>query len=97
MEAFNVEILRKEEATVISKFRSDELEEARKRKARLIHWVPAEDNMSVSVIAPGGTIVGLGEPDLRNVEVDEVIQFERFGFVRVDEVNEEIVVYFAHK
>jgi glutamyl-tRNA synthetase len=96
MEAFNISVLEKN-LKVISKFESEPLEDARERKARLIQWVPKEDNVNVRVISPSGIVRGVGEKELLNVEVDEIVQFERFGFVRIDEKNAEIIAYFAHK
>ncbi len=97
MEAFNIEILKKEGNKATSKFHSEELEKARKIKARLIHWVPKE-NIKVRVIAPEGMIEGFGEVNLKNSRAGDIVQFERFGFVRVDEAGKNgRVVYFAHK
>jgi len=96
MEAFNIEILRIEENKVFAKFHSDSLEEARRRKAKLVHWVP-EENVRARVIAPEGTIEGLGEANVRNLRAGNIVQFERFGFVRIDEAQKETVAYFAHK
>ncbi len=97
MEACNIEIVDKKDTTADAKFVSKGLDEARKRKARLIHWTLAKDGVKVRVIAPEGIIEGYGEPDLENVEVGEIIQFERFGFVRLDEKDDEMVFYFTHK
>lgn len=97
MEAINIEILRIEENRAFAKFHSEALEEARRRKAKLIHWAP-EENAKVRVIAPEGVIEGLGEVNLKNLRAGDIVQFERFGFVRVDEAGkDELVVYFAHK
>jgi glutamyl-tRNA synthetase len=97
MEAYNVEITDKKENKALAKFASRELEEARKKKAKLIHWTLADNNVKVKVISPDGVISGYGEPDLKNVKVGDIIQFERFGFVRLDNKNDELVFYFAHK
>jgi len=49
-------------------------------------------------VGPEGVSEGYGEEGLREVARDSVIQFERFGFVRVNsKVTEELVVYFAHR
>ena len=39
---------------------------------------------------------GLLESDAE-LKVDDIVQFERFGFVRIDEVGEKVVAIFAHK
>jgi glutamyl-tRNA synthetase len=94
MEALNVEIVKKEKDTILSKFVSEELKDARERKARLIHWV--QDGLPVNVISPTGTFIGLGEKGLRKVKEGDIVQFERFGFVRIDKISERIIAYFAH-
>jgi len=40
----------------------------------------------------------LAEPAVRNLEVDSIIQFERFGFCRLDKkLKHRLVFWFAHK
>ncbi len=97
MEALNIELTDKKEATADAKFVSRDLEDARQKKAKLVHWVLGENLVKVRVISPDGTIQGFGEPDLMNVKVGEIIQFERFGFVKLDKKNDEMVFYFTHK
>jgi glutamyl-tRNA synthetase len=61
-----------------------------------IQWVC--ETIPVDVIMLDGEIIkGLGEKTLEEVKVDDIIQFERFGFVRIDEKNKKITTYFAHK
>ncbi|MEE9595021.1 MAG: hypothetical protein V3V92_06440, partial [Candidatus Hydrothermarchaeales archaeon] len=95
MEAFNVVIESKNDV-ITARHHSRPLEEARRRKARLIQWVP-EDSFRVTVVAPTGDINGLGEKGLGKLKAGDLIQFERFGFVRIDSVDEEIKAYFTHK
>ena len=41
---------------------------------------------------------GLGESALCDLEVGDVVQFERVGFARLDEIrDDELVFYYAHK
>ncbi len=95
MDAFNVVLLEKDDE-IRARFHSFELAEARERKARLIHWVP-DDNVRVRVITKEGAVEGLGEKDLKKARVGDLVQFERYGFVRIDSIGEEIVAYFAHE
>ena len=72
------------------------LEALKKAKAKIIHWVPL-DGINVKVRGPEGDISGIGERGIAT-ELDKIVQFERFGFCRIDSVDEEqIVAYFAHK
>jgi glutamyl-tRNA synthetase len=40
---------------------------------------------------------GIAETACRQLVVDEIVQFERFGFVRIDKVGEKLAAYYAHK
>jgi len=41
---------------------------------------------------------GLGEPLVASLKVDDVVQFERVGFARIDHVSKaEVRAYFAHR
>lgn len=62
-----------------------------------IHWV-SEPNVKVKIVMPDGLIKDcICEPAIKKVKVDQIIQFQRVGFCRVDKVGKEIVLYFAHK
>jgi len=45
---------------------------------------------------PDGADEGVGEAGIAQ-EVGKVVQFERYGFVRVNSAREMIVAYFAHR
>ena len=46
---------------------------------------------------PGHVDAGLGEVGIREDD-GKVVQFERYGFVRIDSVSEDgVVAYFAHR
>ncbi|ATZ61712.2 MAG: glutamate--tRNA ligase [Methanosarcinales archaeon Met12] len=66
-----------------------------KKGADIIHWAPI-DGVKIKVFAPDGVYEGVGEKGIKS-ELNNVVQFERFGFVRIDSVNEVVVAYFAHK
>lgn len=42
-------------------------------------------------------IQGFAEPAVASLQSDEIIQFERFGFVRIEKKNEEIIAFFTHR
>jgi glutamyl-tRNA synthetase len=98
MELFNVKI---EKANVYSAegvFVSESYEDARKAKSQLIHWILIGKDMPCSVLMPDATVTqGVAESACRKLKPDDIIQFERFGFVRVDENNVTLKVYFAQK
>ncbi|RJS74062.1 hypothetical protein CW696_00085, partial [ANME-2 cluster archaeon] len=64
----------------------------------IIHWV-SDDHIEVVVRAPDQTYSGIGETGIAS-ELGNIVQFERFGFVRIDSVdmeNQRTVAYFAHR
>ena len=65
----------------------------------IIQWAPSE-GIKVVVKKPDGTDEGIGEPLIAS-ELGNVVQFERYGFVRIDSVVEketgkEVMAYFTH-
>ena len=94
MDAVNVDI-NGEEVT----YHSTSFEDARAVKARIIQWVPLEDNINVKIVMDdASTKTGIGEGALKNLEVGDIVQFERVGFARLDEIaDDELIFYFAHK
>lgn len=79
-----------------AKFIGTDMDLVKKEKARIIHWVPL-DGLKVKVLSPDGEYNGIGERGMET-QVDKAVQFERFGFVRIDSVSgDEVVAYFTHK
>ncbi|MBX7076690.1 MAG: glutamate--tRNA ligase [Methanobacteriaceae archaeon] len=94
MDAVNVD-LDGEEVT----FHSTSFEDAKENHARIIQWVPVEENVKVKIVMPDASIVeGVAETDIKDLDVGTLLQFERFGFVRLDSKNDnEITFYYTHK
>jgi glutamyl-tRNA synthetase len=75
----------------------DALDVVREGDVDVIHWAPT-DGVPVRMRTMDGDVTGVAEPDFGDVPEDELVQFERVGFVRVDDRgDDETVVYFAHK
>lgn len=73
-------------------FHSRELAEAPK-----IQWVSA-GAVEAEVIRPDGSReVGLAEPAVTDLSVGDILQFERYGFARVDAKSPKFVVAYAHR
>lgn len=78
-------------------YAGDSLEMARKRKAPIIQWLPAEALMDCTLHRPKGDIQGYCETGVSR-EKGKVVQFERIGFVRIDDVSKDVVsAFFAHR
>ncbi len=64
-------------------FDSVEYENYKERGDRIMHWLPESDDLvKVEIL--------MEESNLRNVKPGETIQFERFGFVRLDSIEKGI-------
>ena len=75
----------------------DDISAVREDGVEVIHWVPAEDTVAVTMRTPDGNVTGQAEPAFGDTEPDEIVQFERIGFVRVDAHREDgSVVYYTH-
>jgi glutamyl-tRNA synthetase len=70
----------------------------RKIKVQLIQWIPKGTEFPCQIVMPDASKVeGFAESACKQLKPDAIIQFERFGFSRVDEVKEKMVAYYAHK
>ena len=98
MELFNIKIEGKTDNSVTAKFASESYEDVRKIKVQLIQWIPKGEEFPCQVIMPDASVTeGFAESACKKLKPDAIIQFERFGFVRIDEVDEKLVAYYAHK
>jgi glutamyl-tRNA synthetase len=79
-------------------YHSSTLEDARKEKARIVHWVPASSNYNVGlVLADASREYGFIEPSASELKVDDLVQLERVGFARLDSRKDGLTFYYAHK
>jgi glutamyl-tRNA synthetase len=98
MGLFNIEIAEVSSYAVESHYHSETYQEAKKLKAPLIHWIPINAGMPCEVVMPdASTKEGIAEKLCRKLRPNAIIQFERFGFVRIDKVNRKLTVYYAHR
>lgn len=78
-----------------AEFAGHDIETIKQGGGRIIHWAPV-DGIPVRVLTPEGEVTGTGEAGIA-AEVDRVVQFERYGYVRIDSADGEVVAYFTHK
>lgn len=78
----------------------------RKTGNQIIHFLPAQEHLvNVEVVMPDGSLrSGYGEQGIENVSVGDVVQFERFGFCRLNDIRytedtkqKVYVFWYAHK
>jgi glutamyl-tRNA synthetase len=98
MDLFNVNISGANIYAAEASFESESYELARDIRAQLIHWVPIGEDMPCQVMMPDATLLeGVAESACKRLKRDDVIQFERFGFVRIDGVNDKLTAYYSQK
>ena len=98
MELFNVKIESKNENAVTARFASESYEDVRKIKVQLIQWIPKGTEYPSQIVMPDASVTeGFAEAYCKKLKPDAIIQFERFGFVRINEVGEKLTAYYAHK
>ena len=98
MELFNIKVEKVEAYAVEASFLSEAYEDAKRAEAPLIHWVSIGADVPCQVVMPDATLAeGIAENACRGLKPNQIVQFERFGFVRIDKVDERILAYFAHR
>jgi glutamyl-tRNA synthetase len=99
MDLFNFQVKKIGKAGVQASFKSESYEEAKKLRATLIHWLPVSSGVQCEVVMPDASVAkGVAEDACKELKPDEIVQFQRFGFVRIDEVNNErLTAYFAYR
>jgi len=78
-------------------YTGDDIEVVKSGAVDVIHWVPASGSLPVRMRTMDGDVTGWAEPEVATYEADDLLQFERVGFVRLDRhASEETVTYFTH-
>ena len=79
-------------------YTGDDISAVREEGVDVVHWVPADGSRDVWLRTLDGDVFGKAEPGFVDHEVDDIVQFERIGFTRVDDQSgEESVAYFTHE
>ncbi|MDY6780073.1 MAG: glutamate--tRNA ligase family protein, partial [Halobacteria archaeon] len=94
---YNVEVVSRDPFRV--RRVGDDLSLVRDEGVDVVHWLPSRTTSSPTVDArlrtPSGDETGVVESGVED-EVGEVVQFERVGFARIEEVD-PVVAFFAHR
>ncbi len=64
----------------------------------IMHWLPkSKDNINISVLMDDGNkIEGIAEHHIKELKEGDIVQFQRFGFCRLDS-KEKMYFVFSHK
>jgi len=61
-----------------------------KLKLTMIHWLPVSDVVKVEVLLENGKLSkGVGESALKKLKVGDIVQFERFSFVKLEKKSKD--------
>jgi glutamyl-tRNA synthetase len=97
MGLFNIEVTGKTQSGVEARYLTKGRQEAREADAPFIHWLPKGVGMNAKVVmSDASEAKGLAEPSCADLKSDDMIQFERFGFVRVESAS-PFVAFYTHR
>ncbi|MBT7914226.1 glutamate--tRNA ligase, partial [Candidatus Bathyarchaeota archaeon] len=70
---------------------------AREEKAPFVNWLPINVGVKAKVVMADASVAdGIAEASVEDMKPDDMFQFERFGYCRVDE-SKPFKAYYAHK
>ncbi|MDD3263282.1 MAG: glutamate--tRNA ligase [Candidatus Nanoarchaeia archaeon] len=96
MDAINFTKEKIGENKFVFKFHSNSYEDFKGKGNNIIHFVPKNESIDVDVYTPEHEhILGKGEINLKELNKGDVIQFERYAFVILDN-KEKMLFYFTH-
>ena len=80
-------------------FDSLEYEKYKEKGEHIIHWLPKEKLVKAEVLMPDAKLKkGFAEKGILKLKVDDIIQFERLGFCRLDKKEKDkLIFWFAHR
>ena len=71
----------------------------REEDVDIVHWVPAGEHVDTTLRTMDGDVSGYAEPGVADYAADELLQFERVCFARLDSdpsAEDGLVAYFTH-
>ena len=78
-------------------YTGDDIDVVREEGVPVVHWVSSEHSVPLRLRTLDGDVTGRAEPAVGDLDSDAMVQFERVGFARIDEVGaDETVTYFTH-
>ena len=81
-------------------FESKDYADYKEKGEMILHWLPvSKDLVNVEVLMPDNTTVkGLGESGMSKLKAGDIVQLERFGFCRLDEIKaKKLKFWFTHR
>ena len=80
-------------------FISESVEDYKKQGKSVLHWLPLSNLTKTEVLMPDKTLAkGLSEHLTNNLKEGTIVQFERFGFCKLDKTDpDKLLFWFGHK
>jgi len=77
-------------------FDSETYEDFKGKGKKIIHFLPnTKDLIETEILTPEKKVkTGKAEPGIKNIKLNEVIQFERFGFCKLDNIEKDTIYQF---
>ncbi|WP_247728847.1 glutamate--tRNA ligase [Halovivax limisalsi] len=78
-------------------YTGETIQVVREGDVEVVHWVPADAAVPLRLRTMDGDVSGHAEPGVGSIAPDEVVQFVRVGYARIDRHDDaETVAYFTH-
>jgi glutamyl-tRNA synthetase len=80
-------------------FDSLDYENYKKHGEKIIHWLPvSKDLVTTEILMPDKRIIkGISESSAREIKENDIVQFARFGFCRLDKIEKnKLIFWFTH-
>ncbi len=96
MDLANIKLKELRDNEVLTEVHSLDLDTARKLKLQIIQWVSSTDNVKVIIKKPVNNYriiieEGFGEKYLLQTRPNDIVQFVRYGFVKIRKVERDLV------
>ncbi len=98
MGLFNIKV-KQLNKKILAAYHSENYDDVRKMHAPIIHYLAPNNSFLGEIKMPDGkAITGLVENSCRELEIHDIVQFERFGFVKINAISSnKLTAYFTHK
>ena len=82
---------------IVAEYHSLDHQVAREENAPFVNWLPQNVGVPAKVMMPDASIaMGIAEDSVEAMKPDDMFQFERFGYCRV-EASKPFFAYYTHK
>ena len=80
-------------------FDSLEYGKFKEKGEKIIHWLPKENVLKIEVLMPDNKLVkGVGESNMNKIKEGEIVQAERYGFLRCDKKEKnKLLFWYTHR